>query len=355
MLASNSFPEPRLPQSFDPVRELLTRVVGREHLSYVEAAQLFSFVLDAAATDAQVAAVLSALATKTETSEELAGMASVMRACATRVNTRHQTFIDTAGTGGSASKTFNVSTAAAFVIAGAGLPVAKHGNGAISSRTGSADVLRVLGVKIVAPLATAQRCLDELDICFLFAPLYHPACARAASIRRQLGIPTAFNSLGPLANPAAAPCQIIGVPDRNRAQRIAGALARLGTTHSWVVSGQHGEDEVSITGETLVFDIRDGVVSETRIDPAAFGMSISAAPPIASDAVTSAAIICEVLSGMAGSARDIVIVNAAAALHVAGVAADLQEATERAQESIDSGAARFKLDALILATNAGVA
>lgn len=356
MLAS-SRPQPSLQvPAFAAARPLLVRVIAREHLSRAEAAELFSFVLDPATTDAQIAAVLSAFATKVETAEELTGMAEVMRARATRISTRHATMVDTAGTGGSAAKTFNVSTAAAFVIAGAGLAVAKHGNRAVSSRTGSADVFSALGVNIIAPQVVMEKCLDELGLCFLFAPLYHPACARAAVVRREMGFSTAFNCLGPLVNPAGAPFQIVGVPDRVRAGTIAETLAGLGTSHSWVVSAEGGLDEISTTGITHVFDVANGLVTERWIEPSDFGFSgpEEIIPQIANPE-DSAAVIRDLLGGSKGAARRLVVANAAAALHIAGIAQDLLEGVDRAEASIDSGAAQSKLDALVVATTRGEA
>src|SRR3954470_19138709 len=215
----------------------LARFMRDESLSRVEAGQLLDWLLDGAATDAQIAATLIALKRKGETVEELAGFAEGMRARAMRIKSRHRRFIDTAGTGSSSAKTFNVSTAAAFVIAGAGLPVAKHGNRAASSRCGSADVLAALGVNVSADQSVSEDCLNELEICFMFAPLYHSATARVAAIRRELGVHTTFNLLGPLTNPAGAPRQIIGVWNRERVEPMAEALARLGTERAWVVHG----------------------------------------------------------------------------------------------------------------------
>src|SRR3989454_3261524 len=216
-----------------------------ENLSRAEASQLLEALLDGEATDAQIAATLIALKQKGETVEELAGLAEGMRARAVRINSRHSCFIDTAGTGSSCAKTFNVSTAAGFVIAGAGLPVAKHGNRAASSRCGSADVLTALGVNVSTSPEVSERCLNEIGICFMFAPLYHGATARVASVRRELGVQTTFNLLGPLTNPASAPRQIIGVSNRDSVEPLAGALALLGIERAWVVHGADGLDEVT--------------------------------------------------------------------------------------------------------------
>ena len=223
------------PQAQSGLRPLLLRLMRGENLNRAEAAQLLGALLDGEATDAQIGAALVALAVKGETVEELAGMAAAMRERAVRIHSRHATFIDTAGTGSSAVKTFNVSTAAAFVIAGAGVPVAKHGSRAATSRSGSADVLTKLGVQVSAAPEVSEECLNEIGICFMFAPLYHGATARVAGVRRELGVHTTFNLLGPLTNPAGAPRQIIGVWHRALVEPLAQTLAALGTERAWVV------------------------------------------------------------------------------------------------------------------------
>src|SRR5437660_721651 len=223
--------------------EFLPRLMRNENLARAEALRLLDGLLDPEATDAQIAATLIALKQKGETVEELAGLAEGMRARAIGINSRHACFIDTAGTGSSCAKTFNVSTAAAFVIAGAGLPVAKHGNRAASSLCGSADVLTALGVNVSSPVECSQGCLNEIGICFMFAPLYHGATSRVASVRRELGVHTTFNLLGLLSNPAGAPRQIIGVWKADLVERLANVLSALGTERAWVVHGEDGLDE----------------------------------------------------------------------------------------------------------------
>ena len=217
------------------------------------------------ATDGQIAATLIALKLKGETVEELAGLAEGMRARAVRIQSRHERFIDTAGTGSSSAKCFNVSTAAAFVIAGAGLPVAKHGNRAASSKCGSADVLSALGVNVSVAPEVSERCLNELGICFMFAPLYHGATARVAGIRRQLGVQTTFNLLGPLTNPAGAPRQIIGVSHRDFVEPMARALSLLGTERAWVVHGADGLDEITLAEKTFVAETSDGRFAHLKL------------------------------------------------------------------------------------------
>jgi anthranilate phosphoribosyltransferase len=333
--------------------EFLTRLVRREDLSRDEAEQLLESLLDAEATDAQIAAALVALAAKGETVEELTGMASGLRSRAVRVSAKHPCFIDTAGTGSSRAKTFNISTAAAFVIAGAGLPVAKHGNRAASSKSGSADLLTALGVNVSAIPSVSENSLNEIGICFMFAPLYHGATARVAGIRRQLGIHTTFNLLGPLSNPAAAPRQIIGVFRHDLAERLASVLAALGTEHAWVVHGEDGLDEITLAGKTHVAEARDGAVRTFEIAPRDFGLEVRELDHLrGGDTDANAAIVRAVLEGKRDDeARSLVIMTAAAALLLGGVVADLREGATRAAEAIDSGAALGKLERLIRATN----
>ena len=335
------------------LREYLPGLVRREDLTRDEASGLLNALLAEDVTDAQIAAALTALATKGETVEELAGMASAMRERAVRLKCRHECFIDTAGTGSSRAKTFNISTAAAFVIAGAGLPVAKHGNRAASSRSGSADVLSALGVNVNALPEVSEACIDEINICFMFAPLYHGATARVAGIRRELGIHTTFNLLGPLSNPAGAPRQIVGVWKRELVERMAQALAALGTEHAWVVHGADGLDEITVANKTLVAEARNGSVTTFEIEPKLFGLWRGTLEQLrGGDAQANAQIIREVLSGKRrDEARALVIVNAAAALFVGGLRQELKDAAELAEHSIDSGAAREKLDQLVEATN----
>lgn len=333
--------------------EFIARLVRREDLNRDEAGQLLESLLDADATDAQIAAALVALAAKGETIEELTGMAMGLRSRAVRVNSCHSCFIDTAGTGSSRAKTFNISTAAAFVIAGAGLPVAKHGNRAASSKSGSADLLTALGVNVSAIPSVSESALNEIGICFMFAPLYHGATARVAGIRRQLGIHTTFNLLGPLSNPAGAPRQIIGVWRKDLAERLARVLAALGTEHAWVVHGEDGLDEITLAGKTHVAEARDGEVRTFEIAPEDFGFDATALDHLrGGDTDANAAIVRAVLERKRqDEARTLVIMTAAAALMLGGVADDLRDGARRAAEAIDSGAALGKLERLIQVTN----
>jgi anthranilate phosphoribosyltransferase len=335
-------------------RHYLARLLKREDLSQAESAEFLEAMLGTDASDAQIAASLIALAAKGETAAELAGMASVLRARAVRVNSCHTAFIDTAGTGSSRAKTFNVSTAAAFVIAGAGLAVAKHGNRAASSKSGSADVLTALGVNVNALAKVSEDCLNEIGICFMFAPLYHGATARVAGIRRELGVHTTFNLLGPLSNPAGAPRQIVGVWRQDLVGLLGNVLASLGTERAWVVHGEDGLDEITLAGKTFVAEAQGGAVKTFEISPKDFGVAESTLENLrGGDAEVNALIIREVLAGARrDEARVLVVVNAAAALFVGGKANALDDAARLAEESIDSGAGQGKLEELVSATNA---
>lgn len=335
-----------------------------QNLARHEARQLVSSLLEQQPTDAQIAAALVAMAVKGETVEELAGMAEAMRERSLLINSTHDNFIDTAGTGSSRVKTFNVSTAAAFVIAGAGLPVAKHGSRAATSRSGSADVLEALGVNTASAPDVAERCLNAHGICFMFAPLYHGATARVAHVRRELGVHTTFNLLGPLTNPARAPRQIIGVWHPSLVELVARALYLLGTQHAWVVHGTDGLDELTLDGETIVAEaLRDTVVKH-KSGVRSFGVtaedfnlrSRSLELLRGGDARENAALIRAVLLGDAHSetvtaARELVIINAAAALVVGDLTDDLPHAASLARTSIINGCARAKLEALVRETN----
>ncbi len=324
-----------------------------EDLSRADAGFLLEALLDPEATDGQIAATLIALKIKVETVDELAGLAEAMRNRASRIASHHERFIDTAGTGSSCAKTFNVSTAAAFVIAGAGLPVAKHGNRAASSLCGSADVLSALGINVSSPIDCSQTSLNDTGICFMFAPLYHGATARVAAIRRELGVQTTFNLLGPLTNPARAPRQIIGVWNRDLLERMARALALIGTERAWIVHGADGLDEITIADKTFVAEALNGGVKQFELHPGDFGLKVAALDRLRGGrAADNAKIIRDILAGTRrDEARDLVVVNAAAALFVGGEASNLADAVEMARNSIDSGAAMTKLDQLIQTTN----
>src|SRR5215470_3669412 len=309
--------------------ETTVRLMRGENLSRIGASNFLDALLDPDATDTRIAAALIALSAKGETVEELAGMAEAMRERAIPLHSRHGRFIDTAGTGSSTAKRLNVSTAAAFVIAGAGLPVAKHGARAASSKSGSADVLEALGVNTIATPETMERCLNEHGICFIFAPQFHRATARVAQVRRRLGVPTTFNLLGPLTNPARAPFQLLGVWDQSLVERVASALVLLGVKQAWVVHGAEGLDEITITGETFVAacSARTGVKTFT-ISPEDFGLQRRPVDRYCEGPADNAQVIRAILNGETHGdlavARDLVVINAAAALYLAEVAKDFQ-------------------------------
>jgi anthranilate synthase component I len=339
------------------LRDLTLRLMRGENLSRAEAVNFLGCLLNPSVTDAQIAAALTSLAIKGETFHELAGIAEGMRDRAVPLRSRHARFIDTAGTGSSAVKTFNVSTAAAFVIAGAGLPVAKHGSRAATSHCGSADVLQALGVNTAAPLETVERCLNEHEICFMFAPLFHSATARVANVRRELGVYSTFNLVGPLTNPARTPFQIVGVWQLSLLERVALALGILGVKKAWVVHGADGLDEITIADKTYVAACSSiGEVERFTLSPEDFGLERQRFDGFRGNGPQeNAQLIRAILQGAktkaTNAARDLVIINAAAALYVAGVASDLAQAAILARESIDGGKAALKLDALIRETN----
>ena len=338
------------------LRGRLLRLMQGQSLSREQARGLLNELLDGSATDTQIAAALVALAIKGETVDELAGMAEAMRAHSAKIKSKHEKFIDTAGTGSSRAKTFNVSTAAAFVIAGAGLPVAKHGSRAATSRSGSADVLKALGVNVSAPPEVSERCLNETGICFMFAPLYHASTARVAAVRRDLSVHTTFNLLGPLTNPAGAPFQIIGVWHEALVPQVANTLALLGIKRAFVVHGLDGLDEITITNSTKVAQIENEAVSFFEISPEDFGFKRAGIEDLRNlrggAPEDNAKIIDEVLKNERhDAARSLVLMNAAAALFIAGFAENLQTATHLATESLESGKAAQALQNLIQFTN----
>jgi anthranilate phosphoribosyltransferase len=328
--------------------ELLNKLIARQNLAQMEAAALLDAILAEDVTDARIAAALIALASKGETEEELAGFAQTMRSRCARVASKHSVFIDTCGTGGSGAKTFNVSTAAAFVVAAAGVPVAKHGNVGVTTKAGSADVLRALGVKVDLAPERVNEIFDEIGVCFMFAPLHHAATKRVAMVRRELGVRTIFNLLGPLTNPASAPFQVAGVSNEAACEKMARALSRLGTQRAWVVRGEDGLDEITLSGKTIVHAASPEGVDRIEIAPEDFGLRRAPLEDLrGGSAEENAAIIHDVLEGRRkDAARDLVLINAAASLRVAGAANDLRRAVELAAQSIETGAALAKLQAL---------
>jgi len=346
------------------ITEAVRALVERRDLTRIEAAGAMEAIMSGVATDAQIAAFLIALRMKGETAEELIGFAQVMRQKVARVRTRvdevaaltgtdREMLIDTCGTGGDASGSFNVSTATAFVVAGAGLKVAKHGNRSMSGLTasslcGSADVVETLGVNLDLTPAQVGRCVDEVGIGFLYAPLLHTAMKHVMTARRELGVRTVFNLLGPLTNPAGANAQVIGVAAPELTEKVARVLAELGTVRAFVVHGADGLDEISNTGDNRISEVRDGAVSTFTLRPEDFGLPRATIADLrGGDRDQNAQIIREIFAGEAGPKRDIVLMNAAAALVVGGKARDFKEGVALAARSIDSGAARAKLEHLV--------
>ena len=341
------------------IADAVRALVERRDLSRIEAAGAMDAIMSGAATNAQIAAFLVALRMKGETVEELIGFAQVMRQKVVRVRTRgdevagltgtdREMLIDTCGTGGDASGTFNVSTATAFVVAGAGLKVAKHGNRSSSTLCGSADVVEALGISLELTPAQVGRCIDEIGIGFMYAPLLHTAMKHVMPARREIGVRTVFNLLGPLTNPAGANAQLIGVASAGLTEPLARVLAELGTIRAFVVHGADGLDEISNTGESQISEVHQGVVRSSRVRPEDFGLPRATIRDLrGGDRGENAQIIRLVLGGEPGPRRDIVLMNAAAALVAGGKARDLKEGVGMASQSIDSGAAASKLAALV--------
>ncbi|MDE3204566.1 MAG: anthranilate phosphoribosyltransferase [Acidobacteriota bacterium] len=337
-------------------RGVLSRVAAREDLSASESALVLGEILAGNATPAQIAAVMFGLRCKGETVEEMTGMVSAMLAAAERVDLPADLagrVIDTCGTGGDRSGTINVSTIAALVVAGAGVPVCKHGGRAASSQAGSADVLEALGVAIELDPDGVARCVTEAGIGFCFAPRYHPAMRHAIPVRRELGVPTAFNFLGPLANPARVRRQVVGVGDPSMAARMVAVLAAGGASRVMVVHGAGGLDELSTAGPSTVHEYRDGAFEEHTVDPVELGLAPAALEDLrGGDAATNAGLARRVLQGESGPRRDIVVLNAAAGLVVGGASPDLRSGIELAGTVIDDGRAWSCLERLISSSQA---
>jgi anthranilate phosphoribosyltransferase len=336
--------------------ELLDKLTRHEDLTSEEAASAMREVMEGRAAPAQLAALLAALVMKGERPAEIVGFAQTMREHAVKLPGPVDDVFDTCGTGGDRSGTFNISSATALVVAACGVPVAKHGNRSVSSRCGSADVFEQLGVNVAAGPSTVWRSLREARIAFFFAPTFHPSMKHAAATRRDLGIRTAFNLLGPLTNPAGATRQIVGVPKPELTELMAHALRMLGTKRAWVVHGAEGIDEISISGYTKVAECRDGAVHTFYIHPSEFGVPKGAAESLqGGDAAVNAEIIRGVLAGQRGGSRDVVLFNAGVALFVAGAVDSVRAGIARAAEAIDSGAARATLDAMVRLSHAEAA
>jgi len=333
------------------MRDALATVVSGHDLDAATARAAMDEMMEGSATHAQIGALLAALRTKGETVDEICGMVESMRAHGTTVRLGVDA-VDTCGTGGDGSGTFNISTAAALVAAGASAPVAKHGNRAASSRCGSADVLEALGVAVALPPAGVKACIEEAGMGFFFAPAYHPAMRHVAPVRREMGVRTVFNVLGPLANPAGVRHQAMGVADIHMAPRMAAVLQRLGHEHALVFTGPGGLDEIGLDGPSACWEVTPSGIREFTLDPRDLGVASASARDLSGgDAARNAAFVRGVLGGEHGPARDIAVLNAAAALFVLGTAADMASGMARAIESIDSGAAQRCLDSLVAVSN----
>jgi anthranilate phosphoribosyltransferase len=349
------------------ILDALHRIANhRQSLSREEARELMTEILSGHCTDVQIAALLVGLHMKGETVEEIVGFAEAIRAAAAPLSFQHESavdvsgterdaLVDTCGTGGDTSGTFNISTATALVAAGAGVRVAKHGNRSVTSKCGSADVMEALGVNINLPPARLAACLHEVGIAFLFAPAMHSAMKFVQPARRELRLRTVFNLLGPLTNPAQASAQVVGVYPASLVEKLAEALSLLGLRRALVVHGLDGLDEITITGPTRIAEVREGSVRTYEVAPEQFGMNRARLEDISGGgAAENAAIIREVLAGKKSPRRDVVLLNAAAALVASGKADHLKDALPLAVKAIDSGAAAAKLEGLVRFTNAGV-
>ncbi len=329
------------------MKEYLNILFSGKSLNRTEAEQAMNSIIEGNALPEQVSAFLGALRVKGETVEEIVGFAKSIRANAVNIQTKHRYLTDVCGTGGDGTNTFNISTAAAFVIAGTGIPVGKHGNIAVSSKCGSADVLKALGVKIDFTPEKITGIINEIGIGFLFAPLFHPAMKNVAPIRKAIGLRTVFNMLGPLCNPAGVKRQIIGVYDKNLIGLIAAALIELECEEAMVLSSDDGMDEISLSAKTEIAHVKDGKVLRFTVSPEDFGCSPSSIENLkGGDAVENAVTIENILKGEKGPKRDIVLMNAAAAIKVSGIINDLKTGVQVAEEAINSGKAFNKLEQL---------
>src|SRR3954471_3465925 len=328
--------------------ELLEKLTRHEDLTADEAAAAMGEIMEGRAAPAHIAALLVGLAMKGERPDEIVGLARTMRAHAVQLSRRYDDVFDTCGTGGDKSGTFNISSCVAIVVAACGVRVAKHGNRSASSRTGGADVYEALGIRVTAAPAVVERCLVEAGVGFFFAPTFHPSMRHAGPVRRELGLRTAFNLLGPLTNPAGATRQLVGVPRPEFTELLARSLMLLGTTRAWVVHGADGIDELTTTGYSKVSECRDGAVNTFYLHPSDVGLP-KAAPGalLGGDARENARIVESVLNGSRGAARDVVLLNAGAALFIAGVAASVEEGIARAAQAIDRGGAKATLARLV--------
>jgi len=331
---------------------LIEKLQRHQDLSREEAAAAMETIMEGQAQPAHIAGFLIGLSMKGERPAEIVGLAQTMRGRATRLSRTHAPLFDTCGTGGDRAHTFNVSTIAALVLAACGVKVAKHGNRSVSSQCGSADLFEALGVRVAAEPAVVERCLDTAGIAFFFAPTFHPSMRHAGPTRKDLGVRTAFNLLGPLTNPAGASRQLVGVPRPELTELVARSLALLGSERAWVVHGADGLDEISTTGYTKVSECRDGKVNTFYVHPADFGLPKSAPSDLrGGDAAANAAIARRLLAGEGGATRDIVLLNAAASLLIAERAGTIREGIAAAAEALDGGRAAAILEKLVAVSN----
>jgi anthranilate phosphoribosyltransferase len=329
-------------------KENLNKIIQRKDLNETEMSQMITEIFSGNITNAQTGAFMAALATKGETFEELAGAAKAMRRKARRIHNASATIVDTCGTGGDSADTFNISTTTAFIVAGCGVTVAKHGNRSVSSQCGSADLLEALGVKIDTDPELVEEAVSEIGIGFLFAPIYHGALRYAAKARKEVGLRSIFNMLGPLTNPAAANCQLLGVFAAELTEMFANALKLLGAKRAFVVHGHDGMDEITVCAPTRISELKDGAIRTYDITPEQFSIKAANSEDLTGgDPELNAQITNKILKGEKGPARDVVLLNAAAALIASGKAEDFNQGIRLAENSIDEGAAVAKLEALI--------
>ncbi|MDO9160914.1 MAG: anthranilate phosphoribosyltransferase [Methylococcaceae bacterium] len=334
------------------IQQALQTLLNKQHLSAAEMREVMRIIMTGQATDAQIAGFLIALRCKGETIDEIAAAVEVMRELASKVDVKGEHVIDTCGTGGDGANTFNISTTCAFVVAAAGGQVAKHGNRSVSSSCGSADLLEAAGVNLNLTIEQVARCVNDIGVGFLFAPKYHGAMKYTIGPRKEMAVRTLFNLLGPLSNPAGAPNQLIGVFAKEWVEPMAQVLKKLGSQHVLVVSADDGLDEISIAAQTNVAELKDGVVSTYTITPEAVGFKRASLQELAvTDAISSLNMVKAVLDNQPGAARDIVALNAGAAIYAANITDSLLAGIDKAQEVLASGAARAKFDALISYSN----
>ncbi len=341
----------------DVIKEAITKVVDFIDLKEDETCRVIEEIMEGDCTSSQVSSLLVGLKMKGESVSEITGAARAMLRKATILSSDRDTVVDLCGTGGDGRGTFNISTTASFVVAGAGVAVAKHGNRSVSSPVGSADVLQALGINVHHSTEIAQKCLDEIGIVFLFAPVYHPAMKNVAQTRKDIGVRTIFNILGPIVNPARVKYQVIGVYSETLLDPIIHVLRNLGHQNAMVVHGADSLDEITVTGKTIVSNLRDGVIKKYQVDPIELGFKIRNIEELkgAHSPKENARMLISILNGDdKGAKRDIVLINAAAAIYVSGAESDLQSGLERAQESLDSGKALENLEQLTRMASAGV-